>query len=77
MKGRQFRDWRKQIGISGSVVSGITGIRRSRLSDIEREYVQPSGDEAAKLGQALQDLDRAKQELAATAERYGWPVAAL
>jgi hypothetical protein len=50
-------------------------VDRSRLSDIEREYVQPSAEEAERLKAAIEQLAAAKQKLADVAAQCGWPVA--
>jgi transcriptional regulator with XRE-family HTH domain len=76
-QGKAIRQRRNEIGIPGHVVCGRAGIGRSRLSDIEREYVQPSMDELARIARALDELALAKQKLTATAQECGWPTATL
>jgi transcriptional regulator with XRE-family HTH domain len=77
MIGSELRAKRQMFGLAGSLICKQTGIKRSRLSDIERGYVQPSDTELAQIDRALDELIRAKKEVASTAERVGWPVAAL
>lgn len=77
MNGIDLRDRRQQIGIAGHLVCRRAGIGRSRLSDIERGYVQPSQAEMDRIGQALEELARAKKKLEATAAECGWPLSAL
>jgi transcriptional regulator with XRE-family HTH domain len=77
MDGKEIRRTRKENEIAGHLVCGRAGVSRSRLSDIERGYVQPSQNELARIERALRELYRAKQKLAATATECGWPVSAL
>lgn len=71
--GTQLRAKRNAAGIAGSLVCVKTGIARSRLSDIERDYVVASEDEIARIDAALDELARAKRKIAAVAEEEGWP----
>jgi len=77
MNGIEIRALRQRAGLAGHLICKKTGIARSRLSDIERGYVQPTSSEIVEIGRALDELVRAKQELTATAERIGWPASAL
>jgi predicted transcriptional regulator len=77
MSGIELRNKRQQIGIPGYILCRKAGIGRSRLSDIERGYVQPSQGEIDKINRALEELTRAKKQLEATAAECGWPVSAL
>jgi transcriptional regulator with XRE-family HTH domain len=71
--GTQLRDRRNTARIAGSLLCKKAGIARSRLSDIERDYVEPSEVEIALLSVALDELTRAKQKIAAVAAEEGWP----
>jgi transcriptional regulator with XRE-family HTH domain len=71
--GTQLRDRRNAAQIAGSLVCKKAGIVRSRLSDIERGYVEPSEVEIVRLSAALDELTRAKQKIAAVAAEEGWP----
>jgi transcriptional regulator with XRE-family HTH domain len=71
--GIQLRAKRNSAGIAGSLVCVKAGIARSRLSDIEREYVVASEDEVARIDAALDELARAKRKIAAVAAEEGWP----
>jgi len=73
MSGTELRAKRIAAGIAGSLVCVKTGIARSRLSDIERGYVEVSEAEIARINVALDDLTRAKQKIAAVAAEEGWP----
>jgi len=72
--GTQLRARRNAAGIAGSLVCVKAGIARSRLSDIEREYVAASADELARIDAALDELARAKRKIAAVAAEEGWPL---
>jgi transcriptional regulator with XRE-family HTH domain len=77
MTGQQLKQMRVAAGISGRLVCAQARIDRSRLSDIEREYVRPSAAESARLKEAIEELTAAKAKLIALAEKCGWPVSAL
>jgi len=77
MSGIDLRNRRQQIGIPGHLLCRRAGIGRSRLSDIERGYVQPSQAEMDRIDRALEELSRAKEKLEATATECGWPISAL
>jgi transcriptional regulator with XRE-family HTH domain len=69
-----LRAKRTAAGIAGSILCKKSGIARSRLSDIEREYATASADQLARLDVALDELIRAKSVLQQTAVALGWPV---
>jgi len=48
-------------------------VNRSRLSGIERGYVQPTADELQRLSQALEQLIYAKAAIRKAASSVGWP----
>ena len=72
-KGSDLKLRRISSGIVGAVLCKKVGIGRSRLSDIEREYVVPSEDELTRIDAALDGLTRAKRKIAAVAAEEGWP----
>jgi transcriptional regulator with XRE-family HTH domain len=74
---QELKQKRLSAGIPGRLICGRAGIDRSRLSDIERGYVEPSEAELARLNQALDELTDAKRKLATAAAACGWPVSAL
>ena len=74
MQGHQLRQRRLVNNIPGLVVCGRAGVSRTRLSDIEREYVQPRQEELARLNGALDELIAARQKVAAVAEAVGYPL---
>ena len=77
MIGSELRHKRVEMGISGHLLCVKAGVGRSRLSDIERGYVQPSDGEVARIGRALEDLISAKRKLSAVASELGWPPGTL
>jgi len=77
MIGSELRQRRQAVGIPGHLVCAKACVGRSRLSDIERGYVQPSAEEVERICRALEQLISAKRILAATANDVGWPPEAL
>jgi predicted transcriptional regulator len=77
MIGSDLRHKRLEMGIAGHLVCTKAGVGRSRLSDIERGYVQPSDVELTRICRALEELISAKTKLAAAAVKVGWPPEAL
>ena len=73
MNGFELRQRRTAAQIAGKLLCLRARIDRSRLSHIERGYLNPSDDELARITQALEHLIDAKQEIEKTAERVGWP----
>ena len=77
MKGRDLRLRRVSAGIPGRLVCSRSRIDRSRLSNIEREYVNASDEESVRIVQAIEELSAAKRKLTEIAAQVGWPVSAL
>jgi transcriptional regulator with XRE-family HTH domain len=73
MIATEIRSKRIQAGIPGYVLCLKAGIARTRLSDIERNYVVPSTEELSKLVAALGELILAKRKIEAVAAECGWP----
>lgn len=67
---------RLTAGISGSVLCAKAEISRSRLSLIERGYVRPGAEEAARIEDALQQLIETKSVIDRVATSMGWPTGA-
>lgn len=74
MSGKILRSLRVQAGLPGHLVCRQGGLGRSRLSDIERGYVEPSQFEVEQIRKAIADLTRAKEQVAARAAEVGWPM---
>ena len=64
---------RVAAGISGSVLCAKAGLSRSRLSLIERGYVNPAPEELARINTALDQLIEAKSVIERVAASVGWP----
>jgi transcriptional regulator with XRE-family HTH domain len=76
MLGREIRTARAAADISGTVLCLKAGISRSRLSEIEREYRNPSAAEVEQIKAAIEELRAAKQQIRNYASSLGWSVAA-
>ena len=77
INGQEIRLKRVAAKISGRLLCQRVALERSRLSDIERGYVQPSPDESARISKALDELIEAREKVARFARECGWPVTAL
>lgn len=77
MSGTHLKILRTSAGIAGRMLCERAKLDRSRLSHIERGYIQPSEPELARIEQALDELIAAKSRLADAARECGWPVSAL
>jgi transcriptional regulator with XRE-family HTH domain len=75
MIGSELRMRRHSAGLTGHLVCKKAGIPRTRLSEIEREYVEPTIDECKRIDQAITALIEARSQLAQIAAQVGWPVA--
>lgn len=71
--GSHLRSKRLSAELAGATVCLKAGIQRSRLSDIERNYVKPTVDEVSRISTAVDELARAKSRIAAVAADEGWP----
>ena len=74
MVGIELRRERERVGLAGYLVCRESGVGRSRLSDIEREYVEPSPSEVDRIQSAIEKLTRAKKRVAEVAKEVGWPL---
>ena len=74
---KNVRAKRMAAGIPGHVVCQQTGITRSRLSDIEREYVIASAKELCHIDEAIDQTLRAKDRLAKFANEAGLSLAGI
>ena len=74
MKNTEIRRRRIAAGIPGTALCAKLGLQRSRLSDIENGYVQPSTDEWRRIEGALDELIKAKQAVLDVATEVGWPM---
>lgn len=72
MTGKELKLRRRAIGASGMAVTKMTGISRSRLSDIERDLYPLGAGDQNKITLALDRLGVAHAEMTKTAQRVGW-----
>ena len=56
------------------MLAAKAGINRSRLSSIERGYIQPTEEEMRRLHASLEQLISAKAVIQQAAASVGWPV---
>ncbi len=70
----ELRSKRIAAEIPATVLALTAKINRSRLSNIERGYVQPTDQELSQLTAALEDLVKAKTLIDRVTASVGWPV---
>jgi transcriptional regulator with XRE-family HTH domain len=73
---KELRSKRAAAEIPATLLAIRAKINRSRLSGIERGYVQPSKDELHRLSAALDQLIAAKSLIDQVAASVGWPTGA-
>ena len=71
----ELRTKRIASGISGAVLCLKIGMSRSRLSAIERGYIDCTPEELVLILEALQELFAAKERIVRAAIDAGWPSA--
>ena len=69
-----LRSKRVAAEIPATLLAMKARINRSRLSGIERAYVQPTDEELQRLTSALDQLIDAKAAIQKTAAAVGWPL---
>jgi transcriptional regulator with XRE-family HTH domain len=74
VNSKELKRKRSLEGIPARLLAGRAGVPVSRLSDIERGYVEPSADETRRLEIALSELILARKEVEDVAQRVGWPL---
>jgi transcriptional regulator with XRE-family HTH domain len=75
--GSQLRAKRAAHGISGAAVASKVGTSRSRLSEIECNYLKPSAEELARISLAIDEIIRERQQLAKLAADAGLSLAGI
>ena len=75
--GQLLRDRRIHARLTGLMVSGRSGVSRSRLSDIERGYIMPREEEVERVNAAIDSLAEARRAMERTATEVGWPAGAI
>jgi transcriptional regulator with XRE-family HTH domain len=73
MNGFELRTRRVLGHLPGYLICLKAGITRSRLSDIENGYVQPSGAEVARISAAVEELIAIRKRVDDFAAENGWP----
>lgn len=73
MTAKELRSKRVVAEIPATLLAIRTKINRSRLSGIERGYVQPTGEELDRLTSALDQLILDKKVVDEAAAAVGWP----
>jgi transcriptional regulator with XRE-family HTH domain len=76
MTANELRSKRIAAEISATVLAANAKVNRSRLSNIERGYVQATQQELERLSTALDALIKAKTVVDRVAASVGWPVGA-
>jgi transcriptional regulator with XRE-family HTH domain len=74
MNAQTIRSARVVAEISASLLAARAKVNRTRLSQIECGYIQPTEDELARLSDALEQLIHAKSVVRDAAASVGWPV---
>jgi len=70
----ELRSKRIAAEIPATLLAAKARINRSRLSNLERGYVQPTDEELQRLARALEELIRAKMVIQKAAVAVGWPI---
>jgi predicted transcriptional regulator len=73
---KELRSKRIAAEIPATLLAARAGVNRSRLSGIERGYIQPIDEEMTRLQSSLEDLLRAKAVIQRAAASVGWPLGA-
>jgi len=74
---QELRQRRHLARIPGRLICIKADISRTRLSELECGYVQPSDAELNRLAAALEELIKAREKMAELALEYGWPSSAI
>jgi transcriptional regulator with XRE-family HTH domain len=63
--------------VPATLLAAKVGVNRSRLSNIERGYIQPTEEEMERLHASLAQLITAKAVIQRAAASVGWPTAGV
>jgi hypothetical protein len=77
MTAADLRTKRAVAGIPGYAVCQVAGISRAKLSDVERGYVPASPEELQRIDDAIEQIVRTRQRLAALASDAGLPLTGI
>jgi transcriptional regulator with XRE-family HTH domain len=73
---KELRSKRVAAEIPATLLAAKARVNRSRLSNLERGYAQPTEDELQRLNTALDQLIQAKSVIDRAAASVGWPTGA-
>ena len=73
---QELRSKRVTAEIPATLLAAKAKVNRSRLSNLERGYAQPTEDELQRLNAALDQLIQAKSVIDRAAASVGWPTGA-
>jgi len=76
MTAKELRSKRIAAEIPAMLLAVKAKVNRSRLSNLERGYAQPTEGELQRLGSALDQLIEAKSAIDQVAASLGWPTGA-
>jgi transcriptional regulator with XRE-family HTH domain len=74
MTVNELRSKRVAAEISATLLAAKARLNRSRLSNLERGYSHPRGEELQRLSSALEQLIESKTSLQKMAAAVGWPL---
>jgi transcriptional regulator with XRE-family HTH domain len=74
MMVKELRSKRIAAEIPATLLAAKAKVNRSRLSNIERGYAQPTSEEVQRLTCAFEELIDAKSAVEKTAAAVGWPI---
>jgi predicted transcriptional regulator len=74
MTVKELRSKRLAAEVPATLLAAKAGVNRSRLSGIERGYIQPTEEEMKRLHASLEDLVRARTVIQQAAASVGWPI---
>ena len=74
MTVKDLRSKRVAAEIPATLLAAKAQLNRSRLSNLERGYAQPTEEELQRLTSALERLIDAKASIQKTAAAVGWPL---
>ena len=77
MTVKELRSKRLAAEVPATLLAAKAGVNRSRLSGIERGYVQPTQEELQRLHESLEQLIRDKAVIQRAAASVGWPIAGV
>ena len=71
---KELRSKRVAAEIPATLLAAKARVNRSRLSNLERGYAQPTEEELERLAIALEQLIDAKAAIQKTVAAVGWPL---